>query len=97
MEQSWAASPPASAVRTSTVATAAPATPAIFLTQQKKLLGCLLGSCNGHRDIPRFLALWRKGALDLESMISHRRPIADINAGLDDMRAGRGLRTVLAL
>ena len=71
--------------------------PAIFLTQQKKLLGCLLGSCNGHRDIPRFLALWRKGALDLESMISHRRPIADINAGLDDMRAGRGLRTVLAL
>ena len=38
--------------------------PAIFLTQQKKLMGCLLGSCNGHRDIPRFLALWRKGALD---------------------------------
>ncbi len=71
--------------------------PAIFLTQQKKLSGCLLGSCNGHRDIPRFLALWRKGALDLESMISHRRPLADINAGLDDMRAGRGLRTVLAL
>jgi Zn-dependent alcohol dehydrogenase len=30
-------------------------------------------------------------------MISHRRPLADINAGLDDMRAGRGLRTVLAL
>lgn len=71
--------------------------PALFLTHQKKLSGCLLGSCNGHRDIPRFLALWRKGALDLESMISHRRPLADINAGLDDMRAGRGLRTVLAL
>jgi Zn-dependent alcohol dehydrogenase len=71
--------------------------PAIFLTQEKKLSGCLLGSCSGHRDIPRFLALWRKGALDLESMITHRRPITDINAGLDDMRAGRGLRTVLAL
>jgi len=71
--------------------------PALFLTQEKKLTGCLLGSCNGHRDIPRFLALWRKGALDLESMISARRPIADINAGLDDMRNGRGLRTVLEL
>ncbi|MCA9503294.1 MAG: Zn-dependent alcohol dehydrogenase [Myxococcales bacterium] len=71
--------------------------PALFLTHEKKLQGCLLGSCNGHRDIPRFLALWRKGALDLESMISHRRPIADVNAGLDDMRAGRGLRTVLEL
>lgn len=71
--------------------------PAIFLTQQKKLSGCLLGSCSGHRDVPRFLGLWRKGALDLESMISNRRPLADINAGLDDMRAGRGLRTVLSL
>ena len=70
--------------------------PALFLTHEKKLIGSLLGSCNGHRDIPRFLALWRKGALDLESMISHRRPIEDVNAGLDDMRAGRGLRTVLS-
>jgi len=70
--------------------------PALFLTHEKKLIGSLLGSCNGHRDIPRFLALWRKGVLDLESMISHRRPIEDVNAGLDDMRAGRGLRTVLS-
>jgi len=69
--------------------------PAMLLTQEKKLVGSLLGSCNGHRDIPRFLALWRKGALDLESMISHRRPIEDVNLGLDDMRASRGLRTVL--
>ena len=69
--------------------------PAIFLTQEKKLQGCLLGSCNGHRDIPRFLALWRKGVLDLESMITHRHPIADINVGLDDMRVSRGLRHVL--
>jgi Zn-dependent alcohol dehydrogenase len=71
--------------------------PALFLSQEKKLIGSLLGSCNGHRDVPRFLALWRKGALDLESMISHRRPIADVNLGLEDMRAGRGLRTVLEL
>jgi Zn-dependent alcohol dehydrogenase len=71
--------------------------PALFLSQEKKLVGSLLGSCNGHRDVPRFLALWRKGALDLESMISHRRPIQDVNLGLDDMRASRGLRTVLEL
>ncbi len=70
--------------------------PAMFLTQEKKLIGSLLGSCNGHYDVPRFLALWRKGALDLENMISHRRPIEEVNLGLEDMRAGRGLRTVLA-
>ena len=69
--------------------------PALFLSQEKKVIGCLLGSCNSHRDVPKFLALWRKGALDLESMVTSRRPLADINAGLDDMRASRGLRTVL--
>lgn len=71
--------------------------PALFLTHEKKLQGCLLGSCSGHRDIPRFLALWRKGVLDLESMITHRHPIDDVNVGLDDMRASRGLRHVLEL
>jgi Zn-dependent alcohol dehydrogenase len=70
--------------------------PALFLSQEKKVLGSLLGSCHSHRDVPRFLALWRAGKLDLESMVSHRRPIEDVNAGLDDMRASRGLRTVLS-
>lgn len=71
--------------------------PALMLTQEKKLQGCLLGSCNSHRDVPRFLQLWRSGALDLESMITHRHPIADINVGLDHMRESRGLRHVLEL
>ena len=34
--------------------------PAMMLTHEKKLVGSLLGSCNGHRDVPRFLALWRR-------------------------------------
>jgi S-(hydroxymethyl)glutathione dehydrogenase/alcohol dehydrogenase len=70
--------------------------PALFLTYEKKITGCLLGSCNSHRDIPRFLALWQSGKLDLEAMISHRRPIEEINEGFDDMRASRGIRTVLS-
>ena len=71
--------------------------PALFLTHEKKIMGSLLGSCHSHRDVPRFLALWRKGALDLEGMISHRRPIDEINEGMDDLRAANGIRTVLSL
>jgi len=33
--------------------------------------------------------------LDLERMVSSRRPLAEINEGLDDLRAGRGIRTVI--
>ncbi|HXZ84403.1 MAG TPA: Zn-dependent alcohol dehydrogenase, partial [Myxococcota bacterium] len=71
--------------------------PMAFLIGEKRLVASLLGSCNSQRDVPRLLALWRKSALDLDGMISQRRPLAQINQGLDDLRAGRGIRTVLSL
>jgi Zn-dependent alcohol dehydrogenase len=68
-----------------------------FLVESKRLLGCLYGGGNAHREFPRFVSLWRRGLLDLESMVSFTRPLEEINAGLDDLRAGRGIRTVLSL
>jgi Zn-dependent alcohol dehydrogenase len=73
------------------------AMPALFVISEKKLLGCCLGSCNSLREIPRLIGLWQTGRLDLEALITARRPLADINLALDDLRAGRGVRTVLSL
>jgi S-(hydroxymethyl)glutathione dehydrogenase/alcohol dehydrogenase len=70
---------------------------ALFTISEKKLLGCTLGSCNSVREIPRLLALWRVGRLDLEGLITARRPLAEINAALDDLRHGRGIRTVVRI
>jgi len=67
------------------------------LTADNKLIGCLYGGCNSQREVPRLLALWQSGRLDLEPMITARRPIDDINAGLDDLRASIGIRTVFNL
>jgi S-(hydroxymethyl)glutathione dehydrogenase/alcohol dehydrogenase len=64
---------------------------------EKKLLGCVFGSANPHREVPRMLALWAQGRLDLEGMISFRRPLDEINDGFEDMKAGHGIRTVLDL
>lgn len=73
-------------------------TPAVFaLVAEKKLLGTLYGTGNPARTIPMLFSMWRRGVLDLESMISYRRPIEEINDGLDDLRAGRGIRTVLRI
>jgi S-(hydroxymethyl)glutathione dehydrogenase / alcohol dehydrogenase len=69
----------------------------IFASTEKKLCGCLLGSCNAPRDIPRLLALWRAGHLDLEALITSRRPLAEINEGFADLAAGRGIRTVIEI
>jgi Zn-dependent alcohol dehydrogenase len=70
--------------------------PALFTLTEKKLMGCALGSSNSLRDIPRLLALWRAGHLDLEGLITARRPITQINDALDDLKASRGIRTVLS-
>lgn len=62
---------------------------------EKRLVGSLLGSCDAARDIPRLVGLWQAGRLDLASMVTARRPLAEVNEALDDLAAGRGLRTVL--
>jgi Zn-dependent alcohol dehydrogenase len=72
--------------------------PAILFTiTEKRLVGCLYGGGNPHWQIPRLVSLWRRGVLDLGGMISSRRPLGQINEGFDDLRSGRGLRTVLDL
>ena len=69
----------------------------LFGLSEKKLLGCFLGSSNPHRDFPRLLELWRAGRLDLEGMITARRPLDEVADAFDDMKKGIGLRTVLQL
>jgi Zn-dependent alcohol dehydrogenase len=73
--------------------TIAPA--ALFTITEKKLLGCTLGSCNSLREIPRLVALWQSGRLDLATLVTARRPLAEIDVALSDLRAGTGIRTVL--
>ena len=70
---------------------------ALFTATEKKLVGCVLGSSNSLREIPRLVALWRSGRLDLEALITARRPLAEIDLAFADLRAGRGIRTVLAV
>ncbi len=68
---------------------------AMFAMSEKRLLGCFLGSSNPHREFPRLLSLWRAGRLDLDGMVTARRPLEDINAAFADMKDGKGLRTVI--
>lgn len=77
------------------VITIAPA--ALFTISEKKVVGCTLGSCNSVREIPRLIALWQAGRLDLDALVTARRPLAEINQAFDDLRASRGIRTVLSL
>lgn len=69
----------------------------LFTVSGKKLMGCVLGDVHSLHEIPRLVALWKAGRLDLEGLITQRRPLAEINAAMDDLRASRGIRTVLSI
>ena len=41
--------------------------------------------------------LYRADRLDLEGLVTNRRPIEEINEAAEDLTASRGIRTVLNL
>ncbi|MDX1736125.1 MAG: Zn-dependent alcohol dehydrogenase [Halioglobus sp.] len=69
----------------------------LFSSFEKKLCGCLMGSSNSLREIPRLASLYKSRQLDLERMVTRRRPLEEINEAFDDLKAGRGIRTVLEI
>jgi S-(hydroxymethyl)glutathione dehydrogenase / alcohol dehydrogenase len=68
-----------------------------FTATEKRLIGCLLGTVNAHRDIPRFLALAKAGRLDLGGMITDRYPLTDVAAAVENLQERRGIRTALSI
>lgn len=63
----------------------------------KLLIGCQGGQSNPTVDIPRYLNLYRKGKLNLDSLITHRYPLAQINTALGKIRTGEVGRCVLLI
>ena len=54
-----------------------------------------MGSNQFRTDIPNYLEFYRQGRLDLDSMISRRGRLGDINDAFRAMKAGEVARTVL--
>ena len=70
--------------------------PAVSLVADAKTLsGSYMGAAIPARDVPRYIALWRAGRLPVERLLSATRPLAEINAALDDLASGRAIRQIL--
>jgi Zn-dependent alcohol dehydrogenase len=63
---------------------------------EKQVRGSLFGSSNPRSDIPRMLELYRSGHLKLDELRTRTYSLDEVNAGYDDMRAGRTLRGVIS-
>jgi S-(hydroxymethyl)glutathione dehydrogenase/alcohol dehydrogenase len=61
----------------------------------KILRGSLYGSSNVRTFMPELLKLWRAGKLDLESMITRRIKLDEVNEAFRAMQAGEVIRSVI--
>ncbi|MGW6155445.1 Zn-dependent alcohol dehydrogenase [Streptomyces sp. NPDC055144] len=64
---------------------------------EKKILPSMYGGGDVLTSYERAIALWRAGRIDLESLITHRVQLAEINEALDQMRSGTALRTCIEI
>jgi S-(hydroxymethyl)glutathione dehydrogenase/alcohol dehydrogenase len=61
----------------------------------RKVRGLRFGGLRGRRDLPLLLRMVRRGEIDLEPFITATTSIDNVNSALDELRKGRGMRTVM--
>ena len=69
--------------------------PLALAEADQRILGSNYGSVVPQRDIPWLVDLYMSGELDLESLVSARRPLSEAPQALADLAAGHALRQLL--
>jgi S-(hydroxymethyl)glutathione dehydrogenase/alcohol dehydrogenase len=62
---------------------------------QKRIQGALYGMMAPSKDVPRLLALYERGQLKLDELITRTYTLDEINVGFNDLRAGTNLRGLI--
>ena len=62
---------------------------------EKKLQGCNMGSNRFRVDIPRFVDFYLQGKLHLDTMISARIGLEQVNDALEQLKTGEVARNVI--
>jgi S-(hydroxymethyl)glutathione dehydrogenase/alcohol dehydrogenase len=57
--------------------------------------GTAFGGARGRTDVPKIVDWYMDGRIDIDSLITHQLPLADINAAFDLMHGGESIRTVV--
>ncbi len=57
--------------------------------------GTAFGGARGRTDVPRIVDWYMDGKIEIDPLITHTLPLADINKGFDLMHAGESIRAVV--
>lgn len=67
----------------------------LFHGEGKTIKATQGGGFNPTRDIPRYVAMWRSGRLDIKGIVTHYITLDEINKGIDLVRAGQAGRIMV--
>jgi alcohol dehydrogenase len=69
--------------------------PVQLVGEARRLVGSYLGDAVPQDDLPRLVGLWRAGRLPVDRLRSGTRPLEELNAALDQLADGVGVRQVV--
>jgi len=69
--------------------------PLLLSCYERRILGCNYGSSDPRVDFPRLVDLYMSGDLEVDELITGRRPLDEIEEAFADLRGARAVRTVL--
>ncbi len=68
-----------------------------MLMPEKSVIGSMYGTARPHVDIPRLIALYQRGRLKLDELVTRSYPLAEVNQAFEALSAGEVARSVLTL
>lgn len=66
-----------------------------LVAEERALKGSYIGTAVPARDVPRLIALYRRGRLPIDRLMSGRLPLAEINEGFDRLARGEVIRQIV--
>ncbi|HET8742919.1 MAG TPA: zinc-binding dehydrogenase, partial [Gaiella sp.] len=66
-----------------------------FLITGRRVTGTSFGGVKGRTQVPRLVDRWLAGEIDVESLLSHRLRLDDVNHGFELLEAQDGIRSVI--
>ena len=67
-----------------------------FLITGRRVTGTSFGGVKGRTQVPQLVDRWLAGEIDVESLLSHRITLDEVNHGFELMEAQDGIRSVIA-
>jgi S-(hydroxymethyl)glutathione dehydrogenase/alcohol dehydrogenase len=68
-----------------------------MLMPEKMVIGSMYGTARPHVDIPRLIALYQRGRLKLDELVTRSYPLAGVNDAFKALADGQVARSVLTL